>query len=69
MTLSELFEAVQEFIILMKMPYLHDELSFVSDKEYNADPDEDSDEDSNVGSMFNNSDNNYIESDYDSETQ
>ena len=74
MTFNELFEALHEFVILMKMPYLHDELSFVSDREYNADPDEDSDEDSyedsdedsDNGSMFNNSDNNFIESGYES---
>ena len=74
MTFNELFEALHEFVILMKMPYLHDELSFVSDKEYDSDNeydsnkeyDSDSDEDSDNGSMFNNSDNNFIETGYES---
>lgn len=78
MTFNELFEALHEFVILMKMPYLHDELSFVSDREDDADSnenynedsdkdsDEDSDEDSDNESMFNNSDNNFIESGYES---
>lgn len=74
MTFYELFEALHEFVLLMKMPHLHDKLSFVSDKEYDSDKDKDSDtdkasdtdKDSDNGSMYNNSDNNFIETGYES---